>query len=186
VRLTIPTATGNALGTAIDANIIRRVATIQAGEPAVHILTSLRVIYAAILAALVTIDGRASTGKIAPQSELDDASKLDASSAIRSENADAAWPATDLWKAYADSQLNSWVEAVQLSNSALAAAQARLRAALSMADIAHSALAPQVNGDRSVQREHWADNVLYGLGPLANQNTWNNTGVIALEYHLDF
>jgi NodT family efflux transporter outer membrane factor (OMF) lipoprotein len=158
---------------------------IYVGETAVRAPTSLKVVYPAILAVLVTIAGCASTGNIAPQSELDDVSKLDVGSAIRSANADAAWPATNWWKAYADPQLDSWVEAAQSGNPTLAVAQARVRAALSMAGIAHSALAPQVNGDLSMAREHWPDNVFYGPGPLANQNTWNNTGTIALDYHLD-
>jgi NodT family efflux transporter outer membrane factor (OMF) lipoprotein len=147
--------------------------------------TSPRVVYPAILAVVVTIAGCASTGRIAPQSKLDDTSQLDVGAAIRSANADAAWPATDWWKAYADPQLDAWVDAAQSGNPTLAIAQARVRAALSMADMARSALAPQVNGDLSIAREHWPDNVFYGPGPLANQTTWNNTGTIALDYHLD-
>jgi NodT family efflux transporter outer membrane factor (OMF) lipoprotein len=147
--------------------------------------TSQRVVHVATLAILVTIAGCASTGKVAPQSELDDASKLDAGAAIRSANADAAWPATDWWKAYADPQLDAWVEAAQSGSPTLAVAQARVRVALSIAGVARAALSPQVNGDMSIAREHWPDNVFYGPGPLANQNTWNNTGTIALSYHLD-
>jgi NodT family efflux transporter outer membrane factor (OMF) lipoprotein len=147
--------------------------------------TSQRVVHVATLAILVTIAGCASTGKVAPQSELDDASKLDAGAAIRSANADAAWPTTDWWKAYADPQLDAWVEAAQSGSPTLAVAQARVRLALSIAGVARAALSPQVNGDMSIAREHWPDNVFYGPGPLANQNTWNNTGTIALSYHLD-
>jgi NodT family efflux transporter outer membrane factor (OMF) lipoprotein len=64
-------------------------------------------------------------------------------------------------------------------------AQARVREALSMAGVARSAQSPQVNGELSIQREHWADNVFYGPGPLANQDTWNNVGTIGLSYRLD-
>ena len=54
-----------------------------------------------------------------------------------------------------------------------------------MAGVARSALSPQVNGNLSIERQHWPDNDYYGPGPLANANTWNNTGTLGLSYHLD-
>ena len=56
---------------------------------------------------------------------------------------------------------------------------------LSMAGVARSALSPQVNGSLSIQRQKWADNVYYGPGPLAGEQSWNNTGTLGLSYHLD-
>nr|WP_168787479.1 efflux transporter outer membrane subunit [Paraburkholderia aromaticivorans] len=138
-----------------------------------------------VLANLLIIGGCANTGGIKPQTHGTDASALDAGAAIRAANADAQWPAADWWRAYNDPQLDEWIAAAQAGNPTLAVAQARVREALSMAGVARSALAPQVNGNLSIQREHWPDNVFYGPGPLANQNTWNNTGTIGLSYHLD-
>jgi NodT family efflux transporter outer membrane factor (OMF) lipoprotein len=144
-----------------------------------------RISAAAVLTILLTIAGCASTGGIAPQNQGVEPSSLDAGNAIRAANADAQWPAADWWRAYNDPQLNQWIEAAQAGNPSLAAAQARVREAMSMAGVARSALSPQVNGSLSIQRQKWADNVYYGPGPLAGEQSWNNTGTLGLSYHLD-
>jgi NodT family efflux transporter outer membrane factor (OMF) lipoprotein len=144
-----------------------------------------RVASMAVLAAILIISGCASTGRVAPQDTVPDATTLDVGAAIRAADADAKWPDIRWWKAYNDPQLDTWIDAAHDDSPTLAIAQARVREALAVARIARSALSPQVNGTLSVQREHWPDNVFYGPGPLANQNTWNNTGTIGLEYSLD-
>jgi NodT family efflux transporter outer membrane factor (OMF) lipoprotein len=140
---------------------------------------------AAVLTILLTIAGCASTGGIAPQTRASAPSSLDAGNAIRAANADAQWAATDWWRAYNDPQLNQWIDAALAGNPSLALAQARVREAASMAGVARAALAPQVNGELSIQRQKWADNVYYGPGPLAGEQSWNNTGTLGLSYHLD-
>ncbi|HEX3634773.1 MAG TPA: efflux transporter outer membrane subunit, partial [Paraburkholderia sp.] len=144
-----------------------------------------RIAAAAVLTILLTIAGCASTGGIAPQDRGIEPASLDAGNAIRAANADAQWPATDWWRAYRDPQLNEWIEAAQTGNPSLAMAQARVREAVSMAGVARSALSPQVNGSLSIQRQKWADNLYYGPGPLAGEQSWNNTGTLALSYNLD-
>ncbi|WP_153100562.1 efflux transporter outer membrane subunit [Paraburkholderia hayleyella] len=139
----------------------------------------------AFLAISLTITGCASTRGIAPQAAGLDPMSLDAGAALRAANADAQWPAADWWQVYRDPQLDAWIETAQAGNPTLAAAQARVREALAMAGVARSALAPQIDAHLSIQGEHWPDNVFYGPGPLASQNTWNNTGMIGLSYHLD-
>jgi NodT family efflux transporter outer membrane factor (OMF) lipoprotein len=146
---------------------------------------SKRITAAAVLTILLTIAGCASTGGIAPQESGTDPAALDAGNAIRAANADAQWPAADWWRVYNDPQLDAWIEAAQANNPSLAAAQARVREAMSMAGVARSALSPQVNGHLSIQRQKWADNLYYGPGELAGQQSWNNTGTLALSYHLD-
>ncbi|KAA1006851.1 efflux transporter outer membrane subunit [Paraburkholderia panacisoli] len=146
---------------------------------------SKRAVVVPVLALLLTIAGCAGTGGIAPQDHATEASSLDAGNAIRAANRDAQWPAADWWRAYDDPQLNAWIDAAQAGNPSLAAAQARVREALSMAGVARAALAPQVNGSLSIQRQKWADNVYYGPGPLAGEQSWNNTGTLGLSYHLD-
>ena len=140
---------------------------------------------AAVLTILITIAGCASTGGIAPQASAVAPASLDAGNAIRAANADAQWPAADWWRAYHDPQLNQWIANAQAGSPSLAVAQARVREAASMAGVARAALAPQVNGSLSIQRQKWADNVFYGPGPLAGEQSWNNTGTLALAYHLD-
>jgi NodT family efflux transporter outer membrane factor (OMF) lipoprotein len=144
-----------------------------------------RVSTAAVLTILLTIAGCASTGGVAPQTHGIEPSSLDAGNAIRAANADAQWPAADWWRAYNDPQLNEWIEAAQTGNPSLAAAQARVREAMSMAGVARSALSPQVNGNLSIQRQKWANNLYYGPGELAGEQSWNNTGTLGLSYHLD-
>ncbi|SIT38513.1 Fusaric acid resistance protein FusA [Paraburkholderia piptadeniae] len=138
-----------------------------------------------VLTISLIIAGCASTGHIAPESARTDPATLDAGAAIRAANADAQWPAADWWRAYNDPQLNAWIEAAQAGNPSLAAAQARVREAQSMAGVAKSALLPQVNGGMQIQRKQWPDNVFYGPGPLAGQESWNNTAELGLSYHLD-
>jgi NodT family efflux transporter outer membrane factor (OMF) lipoprotein len=143
------------------------------------------VAFIAVLTISLTIAGCASTGGITPQARGIAPSSLDAGAAIRAANADAQWPAADWWRAYNDPQLNAWIDAAQAGNPTLAIAQARVRQAQSMAGVAHAALSPQVNGNLSVERQHWADNIYYGPGSLSNATTWDNTGTIGLSYHLD-
>ena len=144
-----------------------------------------RIAATAVLTILLTIAGCASTGGIAPQASGVEPAALDAGNAIRAANADAQWPAADWWRAFDDPQLNAWIEAAQAGNPSLAAAQARVREAASMAGVARAALSPQVNGNLSIQRQKWADNLYYGPGPLAGEQSWNNTGTLELSYHLD-
>lgn len=139
----------------------------------------------AVLTISLTIAGCANTGGIAPQARATDPASLDAGAAIRAANADAQWPAADWWRAYNDPQLDAWIAAAQAGNPTLAVAQARVRQAQSMAGVARAAQSPQINGNLSIERQHWPDNLYYGPGPLADANTWDNTGVIGLSYHLD-
>lgn len=120
-----------------------------------------------------------------PQSTRIEANALDAGAAIRAADRDAGWPAADWWRAYRDPQLDAWIAAAQAGNPTLAAAEARVREAQAMARVARSAELPQINGNLSLMRQHWPDNVYYGPGPLANADTWNNTGSLGLSYHLD-
>ena len=138
-----------------------------------------------VLTFSLIIAGCASTGGIAPQAKQAEAAQLDAGSAIRAANSDAAWPASDWWRGYNDPQLNAWIEASVAGNPSLAAAQARVREARSMVGVAQAGLLPQINGSMSIQRQQWSDNVYYGPGPLAGANTWNNTATLGLSYHLD-
>ena len=139
----------------------------------------------AVLTISMIIAGCASTGGIAPQARGMNPSSLDAGAAIRAANAEAQWPAADWWRIYNDPQLNAWIDAAQADNPALAVAQARVREAQSLAGVAHAALSPQVNGNLSLERQHWPDNIYYGPGPLSNTTSYDNTGTLGLSYHLD-
>lgn len=134
----------------------------------------------------IIMAGCASTRGIAPQQGALDPSALDAGAALRAAERSAQWPDSDWWRRYGDAQLDSLVGAAMAGNPTLAAADARVREAQSLAGVAAAALQPRVTGNLSIARQHWADNPLYyGPGELANQNTWNNTGTLGFAYHLD-
>ncbi|MBN3759348.1 efflux transporter outer membrane subunit [Burkholderia sp. Ac-20365] len=144
-----------------------------------------RAAMATVLGVSLTLVGCASTGGIHAQAEQSDPASLDAGKAIRAADTDAQWPASDWWTVYDDPQLNDWVAMAVSGSPSLAAAQARIREAQAVMGIARSALAPQVNGNMSVQRHGWPDNVFYGPGPLADATTWDNTAALQFSYHLD-
>jgi NodT family efflux transporter outer membrane factor (OMF) lipoprotein len=140
----------------------------------------------AFLALSIIIAGCASTGGIAPQRQTLDAATLDPGAAVRAADRSAGWPDANWWRAFGDAQLDTLVAAAIAGNPTLAAADARVRQAQSLAGVAAAELAPHLNGNLSITREHWPDNPMYyGPGPLANQNTWNNTGTLGLSYRLD-
>ena len=137
-------------------------------------------------ALLATMAGCASTHGIAPQQSALDPSSLDVGAAVRAADRSAQWPDSDWWRRYGDTQLDSLVGAAIAGNPSLAAADARVREANSLAGVAAAALEPHVTGDLSIARHHWANNPrYYGPGTLADQTTWNNTGTLGLSYHLD-
>jgi NodT family efflux transporter outer membrane factor (OMF) lipoprotein len=140
----------------------------------------------AFLAVSIIMAGCASSRGIAPQQTPLDASALDAGAAVQAAERSARWPDADWWRAFHDPQLDSLVAAAFADNPSLAAADARVREAQSLAGVSAAALLPRVNGNVSITRQHWSDNPLYyGPGELANQNTWNNTGTLGFSYRLD-
>jgi NodT family efflux transporter outer membrane factor (OMF) lipoprotein len=140
----------------------------------------------AFLALSIIITGCASTHGIAPQQAALDAASLDPGAAVRAADRSARWPDVDWWRTYGDPQLDALVATAIAGNPTLAAADARLREAQSLAGVAAAELAPHVTGNLSITRQHWADNPLYyGPGELADQTTWNNTGTLGFSYRLD-
>jgi NodT family efflux transporter outer membrane factor (OMF) lipoprotein len=135
--------------------------------------------------AMLHLAGCASTGGIGPSSKINSLEKLDVGEAIRAAAAEAQWPRADWWRSYNDPQLDAWIETSLIANPTLLVAQARVRKARAASGIARAAQLPQVNADIQVKREHWPDNVYYGPGPLADQDTWNDTASIDFSYHLD-
>lgn len=140
-----------------------------------------------LLPVLAKLAGCASMGDAAAiRSAQVDANTLDEGAAIRAADHNAAWPSSNWWRAYRDPQLNAWVTRALEGSPSLAVVAARVRAARAMSQSAHANLLPQIDGDLSLTRQHWPNNVYYGGGPLANDNTWNNRGSLSLSYHFDF
>ncbi len=129
--------------------------------------------------------GCADMGRATSRATRIDLAALDTGAAIRAANHDAGWPADRWWQTYRDPQLDTWIATAQAGNPSLAQAQARVAEAQAMARIAEAALLPQLNGNLSLQRQHWPRNIYYGPGALADSTAWNNTGTLNLSYHLD-
>lgn len=143
-------------------------------------------VVAGFFALSIIMAGCASTRGIAPQQTALDPSSLDVGAAVRAADRSARWPDSDWWRQYGDPQLDSLVGAAIAGNPTLAAADARVREANSLAGVAAAALEPRVTGNLSITRQHWADNPLYyGPGELADQTTWNNTGTLGFSYRMD-
>ncbi|WP_271411344.1 efflux transporter outer membrane subunit [Pseudomonas sp. Q1-7] len=122
---------------------------------------------------------------IAPRAERLDAARLDAGSAIRRAERDAAWPLAQWWRAYGDAQLDAWMDQALAGNPGLAMAAARVRRARAMAGVVEAAEQPQVSLETNVQRRRWPHDYFYGPGDLARTTSWNNTSLLGFSYDLD-
>jgi NodT family efflux transporter outer membrane factor (OMF) lipoprotein len=134
----------------------------------------------------LVISGCIGTGGIAPQGKALPANSLAIDAAIRNADRDAAWPATQWWKAYGDAQLDRWIDLAVAGAPGLAIAAARVRQAKALAGVAESAESVQISSDASIKRHDWATDQFYGPGALANSTTWDNNASLGLRYSLDF
>ena len=98
----------------------------------------------------------------------------------------ASWPMTDWWKAYGDVQLGSLIEEALRDSPNLAVAEARLRQAGAMTQVAGAPLMPEVTGNASFTQEKQSYNYLTPRS-IAPKN-WNDYGraTLNLSWELDF
>lgn len=98
----------------------------------------------------------------------------------------AAWPNQDWWRTYGDSQLNALIDEALAESPNLAVAQARLRQAGAMTQIAGAPLLPEVAGSASVTETKQSYNYL--MPRAAVPQGWNDYGqaMISLSWELDF
>lgn len=138
-----------------------------------------------VWALTLLISGCIGTGGIAPQGTSLSPDSLATDDAIKEAAQDAHWPDGQWWRAYADEQLNHWIELAALGSPSLAIAAARVRQAKAMAGIAESAESLHINGDSTLKRHNWPTDQFYGPGELSNTSTWDNNASIGLSYSLD-
>ena len=133
------------------------------------------------LAAAVLVAGCASTSGIEPQAKLRDAASLDLPRGGAAQERIAA----DWWRAFGDPQLDRLVAQALEGNPSLRIAEARLRRAQAVTEVANSATLPQVNGSFEGMRQRFNENGLYPP-PLAG--SIRNTGTLQLgaSWELDF
>lgn len=123
-------------------------------------------------------------GSIGPHAQRLDAGTLDGGSALRAAAADAAWPDTLWWQAYADPQLNLLVRDALAGNPGLRIAQARVDQAQGLAAVARGDTLPHVEGGAELDRTYYTHDE---LTPSFTQSHtfWNNTVLVKASYDLD-
>ena len=122
---------------------------------------------------------------IAPQARRLAGSELLTDQAIDRATTAAGWPPAAWWQAYADPQLDAWMQLALADNPSLASATARVRQAQAMALQTAAGEAPQLGLAGSLERKRWPDDNFYGPGPLSSAITWNNSEALSLSYDLD-
>jgi len=97
-----------------------------------------------------------------------------------------AWPKNDWWKAYGDAQLDSLIEEALRDSPTLAIAEARLRQAGAMTQMAGAPLIPEVSGNASFNEAKQSYNYL--MPRQATPQGWNDYGqaTLNLSWELDF
>jgi NodT family efflux transporter outer membrane factor (OMF) lipoprotein len=98
----------------------------------------------------------------------------------------AAWPSNDWWRAYSDPQLNALIEDALRDSPNLAVAEARLRQAGAMTQIAGAPLMPEVTGNAAFTQDKQSYNYL--MPRAAVPNGWKDYGraTLNLSWELDF
>src|SRR5450631_3548623 len=98
----------------------------------------------------------------------------------------AAWPNQDWWRTYGDSQLDALINEALHESPNLAVAQARLRQAGAMTQIAGAPLLPEVAASASLSETKQSYNYL--MPRAAVPQGWNDYGqaMVSLSWELDF
>lgn len=98
----------------------------------------------------------------------------------------ATWPKLDWWKAYGDTQLDTLIEEALRDSPNLAVAEARLRQAAAMTQVAGAPLLPEVTGNASFTQEKQSYNYLSPRE--ATPKNWNDYGraTLNMSWELDF
>ena len=135
------------------------------------------------LAGALAVAGCASLGDSKVQSTLRDPAALQASQALESRAAQAAWPASDWWKAYGDPQLDALVDDALKGNPTIALAEARVRKADAFAREAGAAQSPRVTANAAVTRDRFTENSFF---PPPYGGAWNTQPHATLDFAYEF
>ena len=96
-----------------------------------------------------------------------------------------AWPETQWWQRYGDSQLNTLMDEALANSPSMTAAQARLAKANAAVGTARAPLLPRVDADYSLTREHLSSDYIYPA-PLGGSVVSDNRLALDFSYELDF
>lgn len=137
-----------------------------------------------LFAVLTSLAGCIDSRGIIPQAGLLHDKELVTDKAIR-KAIETAWPDHQWWQAYADPQLNIWIEQAMADSPTLAQVRARVRQAQAMVDVAEATEAPQLNFDTRIQYKRWPDDFFYGPSTLNHNANLNSRTNLRLSYDLD-
>ncbi|CAB3696392.1 MULTISPECIES: efflux transporter outer membrane subunit [Achromobacter] len=98
---------------------------------------------------------------------------------------DTAWPETQWWQRYGDSQLNALMDEALANSPSMSAAQARLAKANAAVSTARAPLMPRVDADYTLTREHLSSDYIYPA-PLGGSVVSDNRLALDFSYELDF
>ncbi|HEV8553522.1 MAG TPA: efflux transporter outer membrane subunit [Casimicrobiaceae bacterium] len=141
---------------------------------------------AGLLLATLLAAGCASMSGLSTQASVQSAGALAAEKSLAGAAASgAAWPASDWWRSFNDSQLDQLIDEALVGSPTLKIAAARTRKALAFADNARSGLYPQVNADLEITRERFSER---GAAPPPFAGSWNTLHQLqaTLNWELDF
>jgi NodT family efflux transporter outer membrane factor (OMF) lipoprotein len=135
-----------------------------------------------VLVLAAALGGCASTAGIAPQSALNRAERLAASASLaQNQLSPSAWPESDWWKRFGDSQLDRLMDEALGGSPTLRIAQARLRKALAASQASAASLYPHADADAQVTRERLSE---HGMVPPQFAGSW--VSELRLQATLDY
>ena len=94
------------------------------------------------------------------------------------------WPAQEWWRAYGDPQMDALIDEALRDSPTLAAAQARILKAQSLAQQANAALWPTLNANGSLQKYRQSYN--NGFPPALVPQGYNNSARASLDFSYEF
>ena len=139
-----------------------------------------------LLLATLLAAGCASMSGLSAQATLKNADALAAEKSLAGTSASAAaWPASDWWRFFNDSQLDQLMDEALADSPTLKIAAARTRKALASADTARSSLYPRVDADLEITRERFSGK---GEVPPPFAGSWSTLHQLqaTLNWELDF
>ena len=138
---------------------------------------------AALTAAILILNGCATPGDVAPQSQLLNVSQQ--ADTESSDNSASAAVSAQWWYAFGDEQLNQLIATAEQSSPTLREAAARIRQARAAAGELYSKDKVHLGANASMNGKGWPNDEYYG-GPYPGKRTWDNSAELSLSYELDF
>jgi NodT family efflux transporter outer membrane factor (OMF) lipoprotein len=125
----------------------------------------------------------ANTHGLKPEATVQKVDSLQATASLSNATVDpAAWPDSDWWTQFHDSQLNQLIVEGLADSPTLQVAEARTRAALAQAKVANSARLPHVDSNAAITRARFPDQ---SLVPAPDAGTWQNFSELSAQLQWD-